>query len=627
MANPIVQIAVSVQLAPAPSTLQKTGAFLSQGGTITSPGTKSLLTQLSDLTPLLTPAKALTSLTWSGNVVTATTTAPHGYTQGETIALTIAGAAPAGYNGTFQCLITGASTFTYPLLTNPGSETTPGTYTPGEVNSLIQRATTFFGQGTQQSVYVLELGEGTAADGVTFLTNWITQNPNFFYSYLVPRFWDGNASFLAMLASFEGLSAKTYFFVTTTLQNYGLYTSLMKCVVPLIEAPAYGAWAANVLTAISYSGAWGSNALTAISWSASNGGTVTATTTTAHTVLPGEFFTITGCTPAGYNGTFLALTGTTAETLVYALATNPGAESALGTLAAATNGTVTATTTSNHGILPGQYFQIAGTIPTGYNGWFLALAGTATNTIVYALPANPGGESTLGTLVQSQYASAGIPSTEFSLAAVFQVTLNYRPTSTNKVTPLNYAFVFGVTPFPTQGNAALITTLLNANINLIGTGAQGGISDTLVLGGTMKDGNPFKYWYSVDWAQINLQQNAIAALIAGANNPQAPVDYNQNGINVLQQSAISTMSTGISSGLVLNPIQPLTLDAAEFTNALNEGTYDGFTLVNADPMGSYTTENPNDYAAGVYNGISVDYVPLRGFTSITFNLNISSFAG
>jgi hypothetical protein len=547
MANPVVNVQVSVQQAPAPSTLQKKGAFISQGATDTSPGTVTLLTQLSSLTPILKGALPLASLTYAGGTVTAIAAAPHGFAIGDTVPLTIAGCVPSGYNGTFNCVVTGASSFAYVLPSNPGANTAPGTYTEEDVNELVSQATTFFAQGGGQSVSVLELGPGNATDGVTFLTAWITQNPNTFYSYLVPRFWDGNSSFLAMLGNFNATNSKTYFFVTTTLATYGAYTSLQKCCFPLIEAPQYGVWAANQLTSLGFSAGSGA-------------------------------------------------------------------------------GNVTATTATNHGVTPGEYFQIAGCVPSGYNGTFLALPGTTGNTLIWALSANPGVETTLGTLVQSQYASSGIPSTEFSLAAIFWVTLNYKPSSTNKVTPLQFAFLFGVTPFPTQGNNSLITTLLAAAINIVGTGSQANISNTLVLGGTTKDGNPFKYWYSIDWVQINLQVAVTAALINGANNPQAPVDYNQPGINVLQQACLTTMSTGVGDGLVLNPIKPLTLNAADFAAAVEADTYSSFTLVNADPFASYTQENPNDYSTGTYNGLSVDYTPLRGFNSILILVNVSNFA-
>lgn len=543
MANPIVNVVVSVLIAPTPSKLQKSGAFISQGATVTSPGTYSLLTQPADLTPLLKAPLALASLSWSGNVVTGTTSSAHGYPNGAVIPLVIAGAAPAGYNGTFLCTITGASTFTYALGTNPGMETTPGTVAPESLTELNQMVTTFFAQGTAQAVWVLELGVGSVNAGVSFLNSWITANPNIFYSYLVPRSWDGNANYIAGLANYDATTTKTYFFTTTTLQNWHLYPDTLKCCLTMIEAPKYGVWPANVLTAASYSG-----------------GIVTATTTTAHGVAVGQYFTIAGMTPSGYNGTFLALPGTTGSTLEYALASDPGAE------------------------------------------------------------------SVLGTLVASLYSSTGIPATEFSMAAPFRVTLNYDPGPANKVTPLNFAFLTGVTPFPLQGNAALLATLNAGNVNVVGTGYQGGISNTLLIGGNMMDGNPFKYWYSVDWAQINLPLNMTAALINGANNPLAPIDYNQDGINVLQQSAVSTMGTGLQDGLVLNPLQPSTLSADQFAQALDTGAFDGQTIINAEPFRAYTTENPNDYAAGVYDGISVEYTPLRGFESITVNIAVSSFA-
>ena len=58
---------------------------------------------------------------------------------------------------------------------------------------------------------------------------------------------------LVTLYSFTKLlpTAKTYFFTTTTLATYKTYTALMKDVFSEIEAPEYGVWPANVLTALS----------------------------------------------------------------------------------------------------------------------------------------------------------------------------------------------------------------------------------------------------------------------------------------------------------------------------------------------------------------------------------------
>ena len=83
------------------------------GGTPASVGLRGLTTG--------TSSTAISSISWSGGVATVTTSAPHGRTVGDILKLTIAGATPAAYNGTFKSTITGASTFTFPLTSNPGA--------------------------------------------------------------------------------------------------------------------------------------------------------------------------------------------------------------------------------------------------------------------------------------------------------------------------------------------------------------------------------------------------------------------------------------------------------------------------------------------------------------------------
>lgn len=70
---------------------------------------------------------AIENLTWSEGEATAMTAVPHGFRIGSIVTLTVAGADQAGYNGTFACLITGPSTFTYPVTTNPGIASVFGT--------------------------------------------------------------------------------------------------------------------------------------------------------------------------------------------------------------------------------------------------------------------------------------------------------------------------------------------------------------------------------------------------------------------------------------------------------------------------------------------------------------------
>lgn len=538
----IVSVSVSQQIASAPSTLQSTGALLSQGATNTSPGTKTLLTQLSSLTPLLNGSLPLTSLTQTGGTATATATSAHGFTTGDSLWLTIAGATPAAYNGNFLCTITTTTAFTYKVPTGTaGTATGTLIYTVEDVAELLAMATTFFAQGSIVPIYVLELGAGNPSDGVAYLTSWLTANPGFFYDFCVPRTWDANTNFLTLIQSFESPTSKTYFWVTTTLNTYTSYTALMKDVHALIEAPAYGVWSANVLTALSQGGA----------------------------------------------------------------------------------GTVTATTTTAHGVAIGQWFQISGMTPTGYNGWWQAADGTTGSTLIWQAPAGIGAESVLGTLVVSPYASTGITATEFSIAAQMWVQLNYNPSSTNKVTPFNYSYLYGVTPFPVQGNSALITTLRNANISLIGTGSEGGISLALIDGGNMMDGNPLNYWYSVDYAQINCALALAAAVINGSNNPQNPLYLNQPGVDSLQMVAANVMNTMVTVGLAAGSVVQTEFTGPQLSAALASGTYAGQAVVNAVPFASYYAINPSQYAQGIYGGLTVTYVPLLGFDHINFGIVVS----
>ena len=93
-------------------------------------------------------------------------------------------------------------------------------------------------------------------------------------------------------------------------------------------------WDFNQQRLAPYVAAYPANVLTGATWASTSGGQVTFTTTTSHGVTVGSDFTISGCTPAGYNGDFTAIAGTTGSTLVAVLTTNPGSISVEGTLVA-----------------------------------------------------------------------------------------------------------------------------------------------------------------------------------------------------------------------------------------------------------------------------------------------------
>lgn len=267
-----------------------------------------------------------------------------------------------------------------------------------------------------------------------------------------------------------------------------------------------------------------------------------------------------------------------------------------------TTGYVTATTTTSHGVAVGNWFTINGCTPTGYNGTYQALPGTTGNTLIYAVSANPGTDTILGTLQASLYANAGIPSTEFSVVSAFWRLLNYTPSAATQVTPFAFGYCYGVTPFPTRGQGSLLSTLKASYTNVIGTGAEGGISNTIILWGTTEDGHDMTYWYSVDWVQITSNEILSAVVINGSNNPANPLYYDQAGINTLVASELSVMKSAVSFGLAL-----------------------GTVSVTATPFVTYVSQNPTDYTAGIYRGISVSYTPQRGFTQIVINVNVVGF--
>jgi len=432
----IVTVNTTVTRAPVPSQLQQSGAAISTGGTTLTAGHWQYVGTPADLTPILAAPLALATLAWSSGTVTATAVAALEYTTGETFLTTIAGALPAGYNGTYTATVTGADTFTFTLTTNPGSETSPGTYTPPGSAFVSDVATTFSAQGQSVGFYVLELGPVTTnAAGIAAFQTWITANttPQQFYAYLLPKSWDTTESteINTLAANYESASGQTYFFVTTTAGNLAAYT---------------------------------------------------------------------------------------ANKAVFALVPSPTAAS-----------------------------------------------------------------------------------TEVQAAAAFYQWLVNNPGASNQLAPMQYRYVYGVTPWAQMGNQTTINGILSAYGNVIITGAEGGISTSCLFKGTTMDGQQSAAWYGLDWFRINAHQQLAAAIINGSNtNP--PLLYDQSGINALQAVAQNVGNSAVTFGCANS------------------------VIVNAVDFVTYTTQNPDDYAAGIYNGLSATLVTQNGFLTITFNLTATFFA-
>jgi hypothetical protein len=190
---------------------------------------------------------------------------------------------------------------------------------------------------------------------------------------------------------------------------------------------------------------------------------------------------------------------------------------------------------------------------------------------------------------------------DFQAAALFYQWLSNNPSIASPSPPMNFRFVYGVTPWSLNFNLTTITDILSAGANVILSGAEGGISTATIRNGTTMDGNQAMFWYAVDWIQIQAKQQLANAIINGSNSIP-PLYYNQPGINTLLAVLENIGAAGVSFGLLLN---------ATFT---------------ATPFYTYTQANPSNYAAGIYDGFTCVATPQLGFTQITFNLDATTFA-
>ncbi|MDP9651737.1 hypothetical protein [Paraburkholderia caledonica] len=378
-------------------------------------------------------------------------------------------------------------------------------------------------------------------------------------------------------------------------------------------------------------------ALTGMVWSS---GTVTATTAATIGLATGQTFTTTiaGATPAAYNGTYVA-TVASANTFTFALATNPGTETVPGTYLPSNAGFLSnaATTFFAQGNAVGVYVlelgaqTTAASAITALQTWITANSNPQVF-YAYLLPASwdaassaalntmtsnydsPSGQTyffittTVANLpnyavnkaVYAQVPSPTKASTEHQLSVDFYNWLANKPGSSNPLAPMSYRYAYGVTPWAQVGNQTNINTVLTNYGNLILTGAEGGISTACVFKGTTMDGEQAAWWYGIDWFRIQVKQALAAAIINGSNsNP--PLLYDQNGINTLLAVAQNVANSAVKFGCALSAV------------------------VSAVPFSTYTTENPNDYNAGIYNGFSATVVGQNAFLTLTFNLDATQF--
>ena len=143
--------------------------------------------------------------------------------------------------------------------------------------------------------------------------------------------------------------------------------------------------------------------LAAATWSS---GTVTAASAAPHGFVTGQEVLISDTTATGFDpgANPVPVTVTDPTHFTYALGSTPGTYT-YGTTASRTmmtsnaswsGGAVTITTVNNHGLVVGQYVNISGIRPAGYNGTYQIVSIPGAQTFTVSLASNPGSYSVAG---------------------------------------------------------------------------------------------------------------------------------------------------------------------------------------------------------------------------------------
>jgi len=105
------------------------------------------------------PPRTSSSISGSGSLATVTTTANHGYDDSDVV--TISGASPSGFNGTYRITKTGATTFTYANATS-GTASTQGSIVR-DIDSTYGED--FYNSATSRTRYANDIQSGTFLQG------------------------------------------------------------------------------------------------------------------------------------------------------------------------------------------------------------------------------------------------------------------------------------------------------------------------------------------------------------------------------------------------------------------------------------------------------------------------------
>ena len=377
------------------------------------------------------------------NSTTATATVPStaGFVAGTT-SVTISGATPSAFNGTYTVAsVPSATTFTYivasaqGLATAPGSAATNtntatavtstahglavggsftiygasptnynGTFTIVSViniintNSFTYTVTGTPSANTASGVYLVR-GGSTTAFASTSVAHGFLVSQTVQISATSPSVWNGsyvlvtasgnNFSFttptvLPTVTTLGTASTSTLATVTATVPSHGFSTGDSVIVEGAAPAGFNGTWTIVVT---------GTNTFTYSTGSALAAPTTPGTvrpvvakayaTVAAHGYVTGDQIVIAGATPAAYNGTF-TITTVDSNNFTYSPTSTPGGANTSLSVTSSIRSTTATAVAFNHGYTNGQTVTIAGATPSAFNGSF-TITVVNTSTFTYTL--------------------------------------------------------------------------------------------------------------------------------------------------------------------------------------------------------------------------------------------------
>lgn len=240
-------------------------------------------------------ALTLTAATRTGAaipwVATLTKTA-HGYSVGDLVV--VAGVTPSGYNGTFNVMAVTTDTFDVWLGADPGGS--------GSAFGTSTKYVTSEFQSAWSSFTALPNPTGTTGAAALAANGWLKLRN------LV------GGSFARGAVTIEGGTTPAATVITPEFEGW----------IEVVGAETGNATIPR-LASFTVQGDWFYPRLISKTSTTITNSTTTATLTlVAHGVTVGSIITVTGATPAAYNGTFLVATVPTADTLTYTMLSDPG---------------------------------------------------------------------------------------------------------------------------------------------------------------------------------------------------------------------------------------------------------------------------------------------------------------